>query len=337
MGAINGIAFSASYIERMDDAVIAVESIWNERTFKNTFSGSIPRSFLKAIQITVLRYNTPGPYATSVSVFDPAPLREKIDSVITQCRRLGPSKIDTTALIATIEGTSRKPLLLASSHNKIPDSVVKGASFELMQVDKLSAAHGLGSAALPSVLPAVDLDLDERSVRLVDGGICDNHPVDPTVRLGANTVILIDSSGRKWWHDHYDEPHDTKPSWEVPSDERTYCLCPRNFIECTSSDAFGPILKEAVGRSTKEFIRALGHTWPIFKLLKMKMGEDLAYEVMSYIALHPEYTAALIEHGYREGKKNFGILTKSGKDSEGPSNEIEKTEDEKESFLRSPA
>jgi hypothetical protein len=34
--------------------------------------------------------------------------------------------------------------------------------------------------------------------------------------------------------------------------------------------------------------------------VKAKLGEDLAYEVMSYVALDPEYLNALLEVGYHE-------------------------------------
>jgi hypothetical protein len=45
---------------------------------------------------------------------------------------------------------------------------------------------------------------------------------------------------------------------------------------------------------------AVGALWPLFTLVRAKLGEDLAYEVMSYVALDPEYLNALIEVGYHE-------------------------------------
>ena len=65
----------------------------------------------------------------------------------------------------------------------------------------------------------------------------------------------------------------------------------------------GPILKRAVGNSTRKFMAAVGPTWPVFKLLKTKMGEDLAYEVMSYVALDSDYLIGLMEQGYNETRK----------------------------------
>ena len=45
---------------------------------------------------------------------------------------------------------------------------------------------------------------------------------------------------------------------------------------------------------------AVGALWPLFTLVKAKLGEELAYEVMSYVALDPEYQVALMELGYQE-------------------------------------
>jgi hypothetical protein len=45
---------------------------------------------------------------------------------------------------------------------------------------------------------------------------------------------------------------------------------------------------------------AVGALWPLFTLVKAKLGEDAAYEVMSYVALDPEYQIALMEAGYQD-------------------------------------
>jgi hypothetical protein len=55
-----------------------------------------------------------------------------------------------------------------------------------------------------------------------------------------------------------------------------------------------------VGRSSKKFIAAVGPIWPVFTLLKRKLGEEIAYEVMSYVALDRDYINALIEAGFND-------------------------------------
>ena len=304
IGAVNSMVFGAALQSGASNAIEVTEEIWKKRTFSNTFSGSIPRSFLKAMQIAFLRYGSPGPQASAVSIFDPLPLKNQIQDILEEyggVQNIGSAKnLSVVAVMATVEGAERKPLLLGKVLNDKAYMNLDGASFDFHKVDKLKASHGLASAALPSVLPAVDLDIEHEQVRLVDGGICDNLPVDPALRLGAKNVILIDVSGRRWWFDHYGEPHDTRPTWEIPSTNQSFCLYPDNFIECRNKIGLGVLLKQVVGKSTKNFIQAAGPTWPIFKILKHKMGEELAYEVMSYVALHPEYSQALLECGYNE-------------------------------------
>ena len=307
VGAINSIVFGAALQHGAEEAIKITEDIWRSRTFSNTFSGSIPKAFLKAIQVAFLRYGSPGPQASAISIFNPEPLKNHIQNILNEfggIQNIGYAKdLSVVAVMTTVEGNTRKPLLLGKVLNEDAIFNLSGASFDFHRVNNLGAAHGLASAALPSVLPAVDLDLERESVRLVDGGICDNIPVDPAMRLGARNVILIDSSGRRWWFDHYGEPHDTRPTWEVPSSSETFCLFPDFFIECRNRIGLGTLLKQVVGKSTKHFIQAAGPTWPIFKILKHKMGEELAYEVMSYVALHPEFTEALLECGYNETEK----------------------------------
>ena len=304
IGAVNSIVFGAALQGGATSAIEVTEEIWKKRTFSNTFSGSIPRSFLKAVQVAFLRYSSPGPQASKVSIFNPLPLQNQIQDILEEYGGIQNKKsakdLSVVAVMTTVEGVQRKPLLLGKVLNNKTEMNLEGASFDFHKVDKFKASHGLASAALPSVLPSVDLDIEADNVKLVDGGICDNLPVDPALRLGAKNVILIDVSGRRWWFDHYGEPHDTRPTWEIPSSDKTFCLYPDYFIECRNKIGLGTLLKQVVGKSTRNFIQAAGPTWPIFKILKHKMGEELAYEVMSYVALHPEYTQALIECGFNE-------------------------------------
>jgi hypothetical protein len=235
---------------------------------------------------------------------DPEPLRTKLDSVINEHGGLTPEGrsplLKSVGVMTTIEGVQRKPLLFLSSHHQLNEEELKGASFEMCYVNELTAKHGFASAALPSILPPVELDTDAGRVRLVDGGISQNVPVDPAVRLGAHRIIIVDISGRTWWFDRYGEPHDTRPSWEVPAGEDTFCLRPPQTLTIRNQKALGPLLKQAVGGSRKRFTDACGALWPLFTLVKAKLGEELAYEVMSYVALDPEYLNALMEVGYHD-------------------------------------
>ena len=309
IGAINGLVLASEYKEGYETAIKTLETMWRERNFRNTFHGSPSMAFLRAIKVAILQYLSPGPNPSSESVFDPTPLRKRVDQVIKQNGGLNirnrSKKIRAVGVMTTIEGPQRKPLLFLSANQEIPedDPILTGASFDVYNVSSLSAKHGFASAALPSILPPVEIDTMGGKITLVDGGISSNIPVDPAVRLGASRVIIIDVSGRQWWLRKYDKPPDQRPDWEVPSGMETYCLRPPDTFNVRCQRPLGPILKEAVGASSRKFIAAVGPTWPLFSLLKNKLGEEVAYETMSYVALDPDYLSAIIERGYSETRK----------------------------------
>jgi predicted acylesterase/phospholipase RssA len=302
LGALNGLLFASGLKEGVESTLHELAQFWRTRTYQNTFQGSISKAFLRSIKIALLRYRSPGPIASSLSIFDPAPLEKELDSFFDKrggltLESLAP-QIAALAVMSTIEGKNRKPLLLACS--KIKEIDLTGASFDIYHLDQLKACHGLASAALPSVLPSVNLDLNSNKVQLVDGGISDNHPVDPALRLGADDIILFDASGRRWWFNQQKTPHDKRPTWEIEAKEETFCLNPQSYLDLSNHQALGPLLKESVGKSSRDFVRALGPVWPVFRILKAKMGEDLAYEVISYVALSRDFAEALFELGKKE-------------------------------------
>jgi predicted acylesterase/phospholipase RssA len=304
IGAVNGLVFAACLKDGVPHAIERLEDLWCERDFSNTFSGTRTRAFLRAIRIAAQQYLAPGPHAASNSVLDPEPLRRQLDSVINEHGGLTPENrspgLKAVGVMTTLEGTERKPLLFLSSHHELSKDEMSGSSFDICYVNDITAKHGFASAALPSILPPVEIDTEAGRVRLVDGGISQNIPVDPAVRLGAHRIIVIDISGRTWWFDKYGEPHDTRPSWEVPAGNDTFCLRPPQTLTIRNPGSLGIYLKQAVGGSTKRFMEAVGALWPLFTLVKAKLGEEAAYEVMSYVALDPEYQIALIEAGYQD-------------------------------------
>jgi len=305
IGAINSLIMAATVKYGYDYAADQLYQLWSERTFKNSFKGSPTSTFLRSVKIAILRYaRDPGPHATNDAIFNPEPLVNRINTTIvkhggTSVESRGPH-LKAVGVMTTIEGKERKPLMFVSSHERLSGDMMLGASFEVCHVNELTAQHGFASAALPSVLPPVSLDVDGGTVRFVDGGISQNVPVDPIVRMGAERVLVIDISGRQWWLDRYGESHDKRPDWEVPAALKTFCIRPPETFVLRNQKPFGPLLKEAVGKSTRDFISALGATWPVYTLIKNRLGTELAYEVMSYVALHPAYSEALMELGYNE-------------------------------------
>ena len=304
IGAVNGLVVAAGLKTGFHHSISLLEELWRERTFNNTFSGTRARAFLRAIRIAAQQYLAPGPHGSRTTLFDPEPLRVQLDHALQTNGGLSPegraATLKAVGVMTTLEGDMRKPLLFLSSHQEMATEQMSGSSFDVCYVNELTARHGFASAALPSVLPPVEIDTEKGRVRLVDGGISQNVPVDPAVRLGAHRIIIIDISGRTWWFDRYGEPHDTRPTWEVPAASDTFCLRPPQTLTIRNQSALGPLLKAAVGSSHKRFMNACGALWPVFTLVKAKLGEDLAYEVMSYGALDPDYLNALMEQGYHD-------------------------------------
>ncbi len=304
LGAINGLLISACLKEGIAHAVEVTEELWKERTFRNTFADSPSASFFRAIKVAAIQSLNPGPNSNTESIFNPRPLMERVDQVINDHGGLHPnnrlSQLESVGVMTTIEGETRRPLLFVSSHKELESPAMLGASFDVCYVDSLQAKHGFASAALPSVLPPVELDTKEGTVRLVDGGISQNVPVDPAVRMGAERIISIDISGRDWWLNRQNSSLDTRPSWEVEAQEKTFCLRPPETFVIRCRKPLGELLKNSVNTSSRKFIGAVGPIWPIFKILKNRLGEEVAYETLSYVALDPDYIQGLIERGYNE-------------------------------------
>ena len=322
VGAVNGLILGACLSAGIDTAVREMEELWVKRNFRNTFLGSPSIAFMKAIRVAVTQYLSPGPKGTDKSIFNPSPLMKELDSIIEQYGGTDPHKrnkgLKNLAVMTTVEGATRKPLLFLSAQEKPDPKRMDGATFEISYKEELTSKHGFASAALPSVLPPVELDTEHGKVKLVDGGISQNTPVDPAVRLGAEKIILIDISGRDWWHDRSGEAHDTRPSWEVPSSNDTYCFLPPEIFVLRCKKPLGPILKESVAHSTKKFMSAVGPVWPVFSLLEKKLGSEVAYETMTYVALDEDYILGLMERGFHETNDKLKAIERISVGSHAP-------------------
>jgi NTE family protein len=311
IGAVNGLVLGACLKDGLEPAVEQLTTLWQERDFRNTFRGHPSAAFFRAITVAVSQWMSPGPKPTSGALFDPTPLRLRIDDVIQKHGGLHPDQraphLSSLAVMTTLEGAERKPLLILSTKHVPEPATMEGVTFSILYIPELTASHGLASAALPSILPPVEIEMEKRKVHLVDGGISQNVPIDPATRLGAENVISIDVSGRDWWLNRAGKPHYSRPSWEVIAEDKTYCPTPLASCALRCQEPLGPLLKHAVGSSTKNFMRAVGPVWPLFTLLKKRLGEDIAYEVMTYVALDREYLSAVIEKGHQETCKKLGI------------------------------
>jgi predicted acylesterase/phospholipase RssA len=312
IGSVNGLILGSALKNGLGQSVDLLNELWVARNYRNTFAGSPSMAFVRAIRIAISQALKPGPTTTQKTVFDPTPLMTEVDDVIKAQGGLLPEKrarsLSAVAVMTTVDGSERKPLLFLSSKKDIDKELMQGASFEVEHTPELTAKHAFASAALPSILPPVEISSNQEvKVKLVDGGISQNVPVDPCVRLGAEEIIVVDISGRTWWFDHYHEPHDKRPSWEVKAKDYTFCFKPPQILYLSGKNSFGKVLKGCVGKHTSKFIRAVGPVWPLFSLLKNKLGEEAAFEAMSYVALDQEYLQGIIEMGYDETAKVLSL------------------------------
>ena len=304
IGAVNGVLLAAGLRTDPMSALSVIEQIWLERTFSNSFSGTLSMTFLRSLRVGFLQYLQPGPGPTATAIFDPSPLSRLIDETMFKFGGANvldhPSGIEAIAVTATEEGLERKSVLLANYKTAPDPELMRGSRFRVHEVNNFAASHVLASAALPYVLPPVELDIDKATVNLVDGGIANNLPVDPCVRFGASEVTLIDTSGKKWWHDYYGRPYYTAEAWAIDSPVGSSCLLPTKFRELTSNKSFGAVLIDSIGNSPRDVIRALGPIWPVYQYLTRTMGRELGLEVVSYAVIYPPYIRALIDLGYTE-------------------------------------
>jgi len=310
LGAINGVILAAGMKVSYEAAVGALCELWENRTFENTFGGSISTTLLRSLKVGFLQYLKPGPHRTGTAIFDPSPLRQSMDEVLfsfggASVEPSSNSPVHTIGVMTTREGegSDREGMLIANSRSQIVEQTGEhGLSYSVHYVNHLSSSHAFASAALPFVMPPVQFDLEDKSVSLVDGGIIDNLPIDPAVRFGANRVVLIDTSGKRWWHDYYGEPYDTAEPWAVCPPNGSYCMRPASIDDIRSKKSFGQILKDNMGTTTRDYIRTFGPVWPIYQVLNSRVGETVSFEILSYAVIHQPYLNALMELGYEETK-----------------------------------
>jgi len=306
IGAINSLVFTAGSKDGFDNSIELLEKLWLERTFNNTFSGSVSLSFFKAIKTSILQYLSPGPNPSNSAIFNPEPLMNSLSQVIRDNGGLHLNKrnklIETLGVMTTLEAQTRKGILFVSTHKRLSDDEMKGISYGIKHDNNLNIKHGFASAALPSILPPVEINSESKTIKLVDGGIASSLPVGAAARFGAERVIIVDISGRKYWLERFGKSLDSRPEWEIPAADDSFCFIPPLTFNATNSIPLGKILKQATS-SNYSFIKTIGPIYPIFSFLKMKFGSEFAYETLSYLSLNKDYIQGLIELGYEDTKK----------------------------------
>ena len=128
------------------------------------------------------------------SLLDPAPLEEKLGTLIPSFERIhdnvqnAEASLTACAVVATASHTNRSVVF----HDGGPDP----ASDERRGIDyvpaRISSAHVRASAAIPVAFPAVPVETEaDYAGWYFDGGTRLNTPIKPALALGAERVVVI--------------------------------------------------------------------------------------------------------------------------------------------------
>ncbi|MCX7952248.1 MAG: patatin-like phospholipase family protein [Deltaproteobacteria bacterium] len=302
VGSINGyiLALTLNKIS-FEECTDLLLNLWLERTFDNTFDSIGSLAFLRGLIFAAILHRKRTVIIPKKSILNPGPLLHLLDDLTDKFNSLRVSEEGLCAfgiMTTLVEEKLKKGVLFVQATERIKASVKKTGLYEIVYRSILTPRHCLASAALPTVLPPVLLDIEKNSGFFVDGGFVQNVPIDPAVRLGANEVLVIDVSGRTFWKNALNLPKDAKPSWELSNAEADGCLAPKRLLKEETLFPFGKILKEIIGSKK---MRELGPIYPMFKIFERALGEDLAFEAASYVTLNPEFVREVAKLGFQRG------------------------------------
>jgi NTE family protein len=124
-------------------------------------------------------------------VFDVRPMADLVQREISWravTRTLRRGKLRALSVSCTEVSTGRTAVFIQTS----PDTVIPSTSppRTLYRADRIGPQHALASAAIPLLFPPARID-DEL---YLDGGLRQNTPISPALRLGATHVFAIGSS-----------------------------------------------------------------------------------------------------------------------------------------------
>jgi NTE family protein len=178
VGALNGVfavTRQEAYLRRMTN-------IWREMEIGHVFTlqtGGVlrtVRSMFRASQITSLLGVEPL-YELARREFPRAALRESIDSGACKAFIISATRLD--------DGVN---VLFYDAHESLALDPLPGAAVVRTH---MTEQHLLASAAIPFLFPAMLIDDDY----YVDGGLRQNTPLRPTLRAGADRILIVGAHG----------------------------------------------------------------------------------------------------------------------------------------------
>jgi NTE family protein len=206
VGAINS-AFLAAHSERSDMGIEALMHVWD---------GLKIEEYMKVTPFGLLRKNPWGEKETYYgrSLLDPRPLDELVMSSIPWDAlhdNIAAGRVDALMLAALRISTGRTVVFVEQSPNS--DYRPSRDSRRTSKLSLITAAHVLGSAAIPLVFPARRIG----NAYYCDGGLRFNTPVAPAIRAGAERIVVISVQHQAKLTQHTPAPFEHNPEEEYPS------------------------------------------------------------------------------------------------------------------------
>ena len=188
VGALNCAYLAATadrpLAERLDKATAFWNDIGWEQVLEPLLSlHELGRAWTYARELT-------GHGARLASLLDPAPLRETLEGQFDFERiesNVRAGHLDIAAVVCTAGATNLSVVFHDGGEEHEADPV-RGVEYVRTP---LAAQHVLGSAAVPGIFPAVEVEEGPLPGWYSDGGTRLNTPIKPALELGAERVVVV--------------------------------------------------------------------------------------------------------------------------------------------------
>ncbi len=190
VGAINASYLAATAHLPADEAIAAGKLIWEGLRFKDLFTSLLaPSALARGLQFLGQFLGLPGVRLNSL--LDPSPLTRTLPRIVTmediETNRAA-GHVNAVGLVAT-SGLTRRSVVFHAGGGRVRND--PGRQIEYVPAT-LTEEHVLASAAIPGVLPAVEV-AEPSAARgwYIDGGTRLNVPLKPALELQAGRLVVL--------------------------------------------------------------------------------------------------------------------------------------------------
>jgi NTE family protein len=188
VGALNCAYLAATADRPLDERLEKATAFWKDISWEQVLEPLLSHEELGRAWAYVRELTGHG--ARLASLLDPAPLRETLAGQFKFARidrNVRDKHLDVAAVVCTAGATSLSVVFHDGGETPEADPL-RGVEYV---PTPLAAEHVLGSAAVPGLFPAVQVQKGPRRGWYSDGGTRLNTPVKPALELGAERVIVV--------------------------------------------------------------------------------------------------------------------------------------------------